>query len=141
MADARAASAPQDQSRHYIFAAADVTGIAAASSIDTLLAAAGDIFDVALAGDHELHLLMGMLGIDLAPPVVLPAPADFAALFDYSESLLPVFDPDGYDTFHAEWLRLSGRESTMDEYGHLIFLLGRAGSWNARAARFVLRES
>ena len=82
MADARAASAPQDECRHYIFPAADVTSIAAASSIDTLLAAAGDIFAVALAGDHELRLLMSLLGIDLAPPVLLPAPADFAALFD-----------------------------------------------------------
>lgn len=141
MADARPASAPQGESRHYIFAAADVTGTAAASSIDTLLAAAGDIFAVALAGDHELHLLMGLLGIDLAPPVLLPAPADFAALFDYSDSFLPVFNPDGYDTFHAEWLSLSGREPTMDEYGQLIFLQGRAGSWNARAARFILRET
>jgi hypothetical protein len=68
-------------------------------------------------------------------------PGDFDAIFDYSDNSLPMLSPDGFDIFYEEWLRLSGRESTMDEYGQLLFLNGLAARWNARASRFILRES
>ncbi len=83
---------------------------------------------------------MSLLGIRPLTKTSLPANEDFSVLFDYSASLLPQLDGADFDAFYGEWLRKSGRESTMDEYGQLIFLQGRATNWNTRSSRFILLE-
>jgi hypothetical protein len=100
-----------------------------------------DIYVVTLVDDKELHLLMSLLGIWLSPAVLPSLPGDFDALFDYSDKSLPMLSRESFDIFYDEWLRFSGRESTMDEYGQLLFLQGLAELWNSRASRFILRES
>ena len=125
----------------YVFASSEKPCDLAVASIDALLDASPEFFAVVLAGDEELELLLGLLGIRLPSPV-LPSPsADFSAVFDYSTDLLPIFTPEEFDAFYSEWLRLSKRESTMDEYGQLLFLQGRSTCWNSKSSRFILREN
>jgi hypothetical protein len=125
--------------RSYVFVSYAESGAVAPQT--ALLASLNEFYAVTLADEKELHLLMSCLGIALSPPILPPLPGDFDAIFDYSDNSLPMLSPDGFDIFYEEWLRLSGRESTMDEYGQLLFLNGLAARWNARASRFILRES
>ncbi len=112
----------------------------AAASLEALERVCDQFFAVALANDEELELLMRLLGVRSLTRTTLPANNDFSALFDYSGTCLPTLNDADFDTFYEEWLRLSGRDSTMDEYGQLIFLRGHAVSWNAKSSRFVLLE-
>ncbi|WP_308921500.1 hypothetical protein [Janthinobacterium sp. J1-1] len=124
----------------YVFASSEKSAMLAATSIDALMGASPEFFAVVLAGDDELELLLGLLGIRLPSPVLLSPAADFSAIFDYSADLLPIFTPEEFDVFYSEWLSLSKRESAMDEYGQLIFLQGHGKCWNSKASRFILRE-
>lgn len=125
----------------YVFASSEKPCALAAASIDALLGASPELFAVVLAGDEELELLLRLLGIGLPSPVLLSPAADFSAIFDYSANLLPIFAPEEFDAFYSDWLRLSKRESTMDEYGQLLFLEGTGKGWNSKASRFILREN
>ena len=98
------------------------------------------MFAVELSGDDELELLMSLLGIKLSPPTLTSQSAEFSALFDYSSNLLPELDQKGFDGFYDEWLSQTGRDSSMDEYGQLLFLQGRSSAWNRMSGRFILRE-
>ena len=124
---------------HYLFTAVPAPG-AVPASIDALLDRSAFIFAVVLAGEDELRLLTRLLRIDLPAPPPLAPPHDFSACFDLSAALLPRFTPAGFDTFFEAWLQSTGRPSTMDEYGQLLFLQGHAGTWNRAAGRFILRE-
>lgn len=99
-----------------------------------------EYFSVVLDGDEELRLLMFLLGVDLIDEIPLLLNGDFSAVFDYSERRLPQLGKGDFDIFYDEWLRRSGRQTSMDEYGQLIFLQGRANGWNSRASRFVICE-
>lgn len=127
--------------QHYVFASSEKSAMLATTSIDALMGASPELFDVVLADDEELELVLGLLGIRPPSPVLLSPAADFSAIFDYSTDLLPVFTQEEFDAFYSEWLRLSKRESTMDEYGQLLFLQGHSKCWNSKATRFILREN
>lgn len=129
-----------DRFQSYVFASCNEPGLVAASSLESLERECDQFFAVALANDEELELLMGLLGIRSLIKTTLSANDDFSAFFDYSASLLPSLNGADFDTFYEEWLRMSGRESTMDEYGQLVFLQGHAVNWNAKSSRFVLLE-
>jgi len=100
-----------------------------------------EIFAVSLVDDEELYLMMPLLGIVLPPPIFLPLAGEFEALFDYSDQFLPILRQDDFDAFYEAWLRQSGRETSMDEYGQVLFFQPSSSAWNARASRFILRES
>ena len=100
-----------------------------------------EYFAVALDSDDELSTLIGLLGLTLPPETSLSPNLDFSFVIDYSEQRLPQLTEDDFDKFYDEWLRRSGRESSMDEYGQLLFLQGRADAWNKMASRFVLCET
>jgi len=85
--------------------------------------------------------MMTLLGIVLPPLIALPLPGEFEALFDYSDQFLPILRQEDFDAFYEAWLRQSGRETNMDEYGQVLFFQTYSSAWNARASRFVLRES
>lgn len=112
----------------------------ASSSLDTLSEIADEFFSVSLAGDEELCVLMRLLGIVLKRPVSLAMAGDFDAVFDYSDKFLPLMSTKDFDTFYERWLRLSGRQTSMDEYGQLLFFKTYALVWNGRSNRFILRE-
>ena len=126
----------------YIFASSNVASASASLSLEALDAAARDeLFAVRLASDDELELLMGLLGIAPLSSISLQFNTEFLALFDYSDQFLPQLNQDEFDAFYEQWLRLTHRESNMDEYGQLLFLQGRAARWNKLASRFILREA
>lgn len=126
----------------YIFASSDEPSATASSSIEALTAAArAGLFSLTLASDDELALLMGLLGIEPLRSISLLSNTEFLVLFDYSDRFLPQMTQEDFDVFYEKWLRLTDRESNMDEYGQLLFLQGRAASWNQMASRFILREA
>ncbi|PHV13873.1 hypothetical protein CSQ90_27005 [Janthinobacterium sp. BJB303] len=104
-------------------------------------AARAGLFSLTLASDDELALLMGLLGIEPLRSISLLSNTEFLVLFDYSDRFLPQMTQEDFDVFYEKWLRLTDRESNMDEYGQLLFLQGRAASWNQMASRFILREA
>ncbi|MBY0243499.1 MAG: hypothetical protein K2X55_29765 [Burkholderiaceae bacterium] len=124
----------------YLFASTSAPIVAASLSLETLQSASKEQFAVELAGDDELTLLMGLLGIELSPPTLLSQSHDFAALFDYSSKKLPNLSLSDFDLFYGDWARSTCRNINMDEYGQLMFLRSYAGAWNRMSSRFILRE-
>lgn len=127
--------------KHYVFAATDRTISAASGSLVAMGEACQEYFPIALENDDELKILMKLLGVEFLAETQLLSNADFSAIFDFSAAKLPQLGKEEFDYLYDEWLRLSGRQTNMDEYGQLIFLQERGDSWNAMANRFVLRET
>jgi hypothetical protein len=126
--------------KSYVFAVSNISVTAASASLEAMQEKCDEYFPVVLEGEDELRILMGLLGVASLVETVLSPNEDFSSVFDYSEHQLPQLNKDEFDTFYEEWVRRSGRETSMDEYGQLIFLQGRACSWNTMAHRFVLCE-
>lgn len=127
--------------KSYVFAVSNRPVIEASASLEAMVENCEEYFPVALEHDHELRLLMGLLGVTFLAEILFSSNEDFSAVFDYSGQQLPQLSKADFDTLYEEWLRRSGRETSMDEYGQLIFLQGRANDWNKMAHRFVLCES
>ena len=127
--------------KSYVFAASNGPVMVASASIEAMIENCEEYFAVALDGDDELRTLMGLLGLTLPAETSLSPNEDFSSVIDYSEQRLPQLTEDDFDKFYDEWLHRSGRESSMDEYGQLLFLRGRADAWNKMASRFVLCET
>lgn len=125
----------------YVFAVSSNPIMAVCASLEAMSENCEEYFHVVLEGDDELRILMGLLGVSRLAETSLTSNRDFSAVFDYSTESLPQLSKDDFDTFYDEWLGRSGRETSMDEYGQLIFLYGRAEAWNKMVHRFVLRET
>jgi hypothetical protein len=126
--------------RNYVFTAADRPILSVSASLSAIDEACVEYFQVALKGDDELKMLMKLLGVDHMTEIPLVSSEDFSAVFDFSATKLPQLSGEDFDKVYDEWLLRSGRQTSMDEYGQLIFLRGCGDSWNAKAYRFVLRE-
>jgi hypothetical protein len=126
--------------QHYIFASPNTKDRCVLNSIESLESVCDEFFDVALSGKKELEILLALLGIGSVIEESLPASEDFSSLIDLSEFNIPELDKDEFDALYESWLIKTGRESNMDEYGQLIFIQGRAKSWNKRPIKVVLIE-
>lgn len=124
----------------YIFAATEFRVEEAIASLESVDLHCGQIFGIALSNENEFEILMSLLGVTTIDRFDVKDNQDFHKLYDYSYSFLPTLDESSFDKFYASWLESTGRESTIDEYGQLIFLQGIAKSWNVKAHRFVLLE-
>ena len=127
--------------KNYVFAVSNRPVTVASASLESMDQNCQEYFLVALEGDDELRILMGLLGMTFVAETLLSSSEDFSSVFDYSEHQLPQLSKDDFDTLYDEWLRRSGRKTSMDEYGQLIFLQGRADGWNKMANRFILCET
>jgi hypothetical protein len=127
--------------KSYVFAVSDRPVMEVSASLEAMTENCEEYFPVVLEDDDELRLLMGLLGVTHLAETLLSSNKDFSAVFDYSAQQLRQLSKDDFDTLYDEWLRRSGRETSMDEYGQLIFLQGRADRWNKMANRFVLCET
>jgi hypothetical protein len=128
------------QLQNYIFASSNEPILLAASSFENMERVCGSFFVVSLENDKELELLMCLLGIKTLAKTSLPNNEDFSAFFDFSRSQLPELDGSAFNTFYDAWLKKSGRNSTMDEYGQLVFFQGLVANWNSKSYWFVLIE-
>ena len=126
--------------KNYVFTASDQPILSASASISSLYEACDEYFPVTLESDDELRMLMNLLGVACLVDTPLVSSEDFSVVFDFSAAKLPQLSEEDFDKIYVEWLNRSGRQSTMDEYGQLIFLQGRGESWNSKANLFVLLE-
>lgn len=124
----------------YVFAVSDQPVLAASASLIAMEKMCDEYFQIVLEDDDELKVLMDLLGVWDPSEKPLLMNEDFSAVFDFSATPLPQLSKEDFDKFYDDWLRKSGRETSMDEYGQLIFLQGRGDSWNRKTSRFVLRE-
>lgn len=127
--------------KNYVFAVSNRPVMVASASLEAMDENCEEYFPVALESDDELKILMGLLGVDGLVETPLSPNEDFCSVFDYSKQHLPHLSKDDFDRLYDQWLRRSGRETSMDEYGQLIFLQRRADRWNKLANRFVLCET
>lgn len=127
--------------KSYVFAVSNEPVMVASASLESMDDNCEEYFQVVLEGDDELRILMGLLGVHSLTETLLSSNEDFSSVFDYSKQQLPQLSKDNFDTLYDEWLRKSGRETSMDEYCQLNFLQGCADHWNKMANRFVLCET
>lgn len=123
----------------YIFASSNDSIEKVTGSIEALDEACTDFFEVVLSNESEFNILMGLLGLEGSAKVELSKSTDFSVSYDYSASLLPEQSTEEFDEFYELWLKKTGRDSSMDEYGQLVFIQGHASLWNKRINRFVLQ--
>ena len=99
----------------------------------------GEFQTLWLSNFEELDMLFSMLGFDyeISP---MEKQDSFIGLIDLSKNHYPEFDDNSFRKFYDSWIFNSHRDNTIDEYGQLLFLLGKAKSWNNRRFRIALIE-
>ncbi|MBC3806356.1 hypothetical protein H8K52_03215 [Undibacterium seohonense] len=126
--------------RHFLLASTNNADEKNFNSMEALSEACEEFFVVTLSNNKELELLFDLLGIDNSQEKFLLNSEDFISVIDISKSKLPELDLTEFDKLYDTWLKISGRESTMDEYGQLVFLQSQAKEWNQMTYKFVLSE-
>ncbi len=126
--------------KSFVFASSNDYKLTDFDSLLTFDAKCDEFFEIILNDDVELTQLLELLNIKNTSEINLPNSEDFTALIDFSNSLLPNYDTNEFDLFYEHWLQKTGRESDMDEYGHLIFIQGQAEKWNQNKKRFLLKS-
>jgi hypothetical protein len=95
---------------------------------------------VTLNSNNELEILLGLLGVDGFIEESLPNSIYFSNVIDLSQFKFPELSIEEFDELYESWLSKTARESSMDEYGQLIFIQGQAQKWNQRRNKVVLCE-
>lgn len=99
-----------------------------------------DFQTVTLKDEKQLQQLLGLMGIENFQVEILNK-AEFEKLWDLSDSKLPEYNEEQFDQFYREWLKISGRDNNMDEYGNLIFLQGLSRQWNQFNHKLIVKEN
>lgn len=123
----------------YLFSASDISPDLFSHSIEKFYESCDSIFEVVLS-ESSFRDLLSLLGLSNSVESELTSNQDFAYIFDLSKLKFPELTPEEFDAFYEVWLKKTGRESTMDEYGQLIFIQSYAAIWNLKEYRFVLVE-
>lgn len=74
-----------------------------------------------LKNEYELEILFELMGIEKVKSKKLNE-IDFCKYWDLSNLNLPEYNEQEFDLLYQNWLKKTGRENSMDEYGNLIFL-------------------
>lgn len=122
----------------YIFVALNKYSPEDLNNIELYLLETENFYAIVLSGEKELQILFELLKIGSFKTVSLHDNDYFQKALDISDSLLPKLNQDKFDELYAEWLKTTGRESSMDEYGQLIFLQGQFENFNSKKYRLVL---
>ena len=99
-----------------------------------------DFQTVTFKDENQLRLLLDLIGIK-NPPVEILDKFEFEKIWNLSDFKLPEYNEEQFDNFYREWLRISGRNNNMDEYGNLIFLQGLSTQWNKMKSRLIVKEN
>ncbi|TXI90416.1 MAG: hypothetical protein E6Q34_09010 [Burkholderiaceae bacterium] len=97
-----------------------------------------DINNIVLEDKNELEILLRLIGLSLPDPLIISG--EFGNRYDMSGQVMQEISLDGFDDFYANWIELTGRENTMDEYGQLAFLIEKTEAWNKCLSRYILQE-
>ena len=126
--------------QNYLFVSPSSLDEKVFKSIESLEGACEECFSVSLSSQKEFQVLLNFLGIfDLIEENLLNS-NDFSKKIDISNNRLPEFNQEEFNEFYDSWLLKTGRESSMDEYGQLVFILGKFKEWNQRLNKVVLKE-
>lgn len=125
---------------NYLFSVSDISPEVFANSIDSFYNNCDDSFSVVLPESDFLHLLE-LLKLSRVAETKLTSSQDFSSIFDLSNLKYPELSLDEFDSLYEQWLKLTSRESGMDEYGQLIFIHSYAAGWNLKKYRFILVEN
>ena len=126
--------------QNYLFASPNSFDEKIFSSIESLDSACEEYFSVSLSSKKEFDVLLNLLGIFDFIEENLPNSNDFSNRINISNYRLPEFNQEEFNEFYDSWLLKTGRESSMDEYGQLVFILGKFQEWNQRLNKVVLKE-
>jgi hypothetical protein len=124
---------------HFNFIASNQFDLSSLNSVGSFVDSYNDFQTVWLADEHELKLLLDLMGL----PTIESKNLDnkvFTKYWDISEFKLPEFNVDGFDKFYENWILVSGRDNEMNEYGSLIFLQGLSSQWNKLKYRMIIKE-
>ena len=99
-----------------------------------------DFQTVTFKDENQLRLLLDLIGIK-NPPVEILDKVEFEKIWNLSDFKLPEYNEEQFDNFYREWLRISGRNNNIDEYGNLIFLQGLSTQWNKMKCRLIVKEN
>ena len=99
-----------------------------------------DFQTVPLNNIYELHSLLQLLGIEKIAAQKLNG-SEFAKYWNLSDFKLPEYTEEQFDQFYRKWLKVSGRDNNMDEYGSLIFLQGLSPKWNKLDYRIIVMDN
>lgn len=126
--------------RRYLFSASNLSPIHFSQSFEALFEVCeNNIFDVVLPNSDFIKLLY-LLSFENVSKFSLNSSQDFESIYDLSNAKFPELSHEEFNIFYENWLKNTGRESTMDEYGQLIFIQGQATLWNLKDYRFILVE-
>jgi len=124
---------------HFNFVATDDFEVSDFYDVGRFVDAYPDFQNVYLKDATEFNMLLELIGIPNPVSVELDAP-NYPRYWDHSAFKLPEYDQEQFDLFYEEWLRKSGRDNNMDEYGNIIFLQGMSSKWNKLKYRLVVEE-
>lgn len=125
---------------HFNFIASNSFDLNNFNEVDLLVDFHPDFQSVFLKDEEELKLLFRLMNIDESFEEILNS-SEFDRLWNISSYKLPEFNEEQFDRFFQEWIKQSGREYNMDEFGQLIFLQGLTPKWNQLSHRLVVRET
>ena len=126
--------------QNYLFASPNSFDEEVFKSIESLEGACEEYFSVSLSSKKEFDTLLSLLGIfDFIEEDLLKSNA-FSIRVNISKYRLPEFNQEEFNEFYDLWLLKTGRESSMNEYGQLVFILGKFQEWNQRRNKVVLKE-
>lgn len=107
-------------------------------TIDDLSKNFEEINNIVLKDKKELEIFLKLIGLWLPDPFIIFG--DFEYQYDMSAQIMQDVRRDTFDEFYANWIKLTERKNTTDEYGQLVFLIGKAKTWNVCLSRYILQE-
>ena len=124
---------------HFNFAASDNFNLDSLNNIEDFVNNYPDFQTVWLKDEDELSMLLDLMGLQ-EPNSFNLVNAAFPKYWDLSSSKFPELNNEQFDTFYDNWIQRSNRDTSMNEYGSLIFLQGLSPEWNKLKYRFVVEE-
>ena len=107
--------------KYYNFIGSDRFDIDDFNNIERFVDTYPNFQSIILKNENELILLLELIGISELNFHHLNN-VDFSKVWDLSNSKLPEFNEEQFDSFYKNWIRRSKHDDNMDEYGNLVFL-------------------
>lgn len=125
---------------NFNFIAGDKLDLNSFNDIEKFVDDFPDFQTVELKDENEIKLLLEIMGIQDVVGIGLNC-SDFSKYWDLSAFKLPEFTENQFDEFYQDWIKRSGRDNNMDQYGNLIFLQGLSSKWNKLNYRLLAKEN